>query len=226
MIAARIIAFAGAGFIGLGAYVAARGRALPTASVATGAGSGVQSPPKASGPGLFSGLTAIIERASEAARAAGQAVQKSAAQLTGKAMTYTDEDLQWLARTVWGEAASEPYEGQLAVAHVILNRVRDRKGQWPNTIREVVTQRRQFDVWDRANPRYLATSTAGPHSPGWSLSQRAARDALEGVADPTGGAFIYFNDRTATNTAFTDKVKSMASKALPIGQHTFFLGVR
>lgn len=36
---------------------------------------------------------------------------------------YTERDLQLIANAVYGEARGEPYEGQVAVAAVILNRL-------------------------------------------------------------------------------------------------------
>ena len=47
-------------------------------------------------------------------------------------------DVQLLARAINGEARGEPYEGQVAVGAVILNRVRD--SRFPNTIAGVIYQ--------------------------------------------------------------------------------------
>lgn len=48
--------------------------------------------------------------------------------------SYTD--LDWLAKIVYAEAGSEPYEGKLAVANIILNRVKS--SSFPDSIRSVI----------------------------------------------------------------------------------------
>ena len=48
----------------------------------------------------------------------------------------SSSDTQLLARAVNGEARGEPYEGQVAVAAVILNRVKH--SSFPNTISGVI----------------------------------------------------------------------------------------
>lgn len=51
-------------------------------------------------------------------------------------------DIQLLARAINGEARGEPYEGQVAVGAVILNRVKH--SSFPNTISGVVYQPRSI----------------------------------------------------------------------------------
>ena len=53
-------------------------------------------------------------------------------------------DLNLLSRLVYGEARGEPYTGQVAVAAVVLNRVRS--SSFPNTIAGVIYQSGAFDV--------------------------------------------------------------------------------
>lgn len=101
--------------------------------------------------------------------------------------SYSNE-LQLLARCVNGEARGEPYEGQVAVAAVILNRVKH--PSFPNTIAGVIYQKGAF------------TSTADgqinvPISENSSV-YRACRDAMNGW-DPTGGAIYYYNPKKTTN---------------------------
>jgi len=54
----------------------------------------------------------------------------------------TTSDLQLIARAINGEARGEPYEGQVAVGAVILNRVKSSK--FPNTIAGVIYQSGAF----------------------------------------------------------------------------------
>ena len=125
--------------------------------------------------------------------------------LTGtvSASTYQESEVHILARLVSGEARGEPYVGQVAVAAVVLNRVKS--PAFPNTISGVIFQTGAFDaVWDG---QFDMEPTEN--------SVRAARDALNGW-DPTGGCLYYYNPSTATNSwIWTRQVQ------LTIGKHAF-----
>lgn len=95
-------------------------------------------------------------------------------------------DVTLLAHLVEGEARGEIYEGQVAVAAVVLNRVAD--SRFPNTIAGVIYQPGAFTAVDDGQINLTPSDT----------SYRAARDALSGW-DPSGGAVYYFNPVTATN---------------------------
>ena len=91
-----------------------------------------------------------------------------------------------LARVVYGEARGEPYTGQVAVAAVVLNRVKSSK--FPNSISGVVYQSGAFDAVADGQINMTPDTTA----------KKAAQDALNGW-DPSYGAIYYFNPSTATN---------------------------
>lgn len=97
-----------------------------------------------------------------------------------------EASINLLARVINGEARGEPYEGQVAVGAVVLNRVDH--PSFPNSISGVVYQKGAFTAVDdgQINAEMYASS------------HRAARDALNGW-DPTGGAIYYYNPKTATN---------------------------
>lgn len=117
----------------------------------------------------------------------------------------TKSDTQLLARAVNGEARGEPYEGQVAVAAVILNRVKH--SSFPNTIAGVIYQPGAFTaVSDGQINRVISED---------STVYKACKDALNGW-DPSGGAIYYFNPDTATN-------KWIWSRPLikQIGKHRF-----
>lgn len=98
-------------------------------------------------------------------------------------------DIQLLARAINGEARGEPYEGQVAVGAVILNRVKDSK--FPNTIAGVIYEKGAFTaVSDGQINKPIAED---------STVYKAARDAMNGW-DPTNGCIYYFNPDTATNS--------------------------
>ncbi len=117
----------------------------------------------------------------------------------------SQSDLQLLARTVNGEARGEVYEGQVAVAVVILNRVKH--PSFPNTISGVIYQPGAFTAVSdgQINVPIAENSTV----------YKACEDALNGW-DPSGGAIYYFNPETATN-------KWIWSRPLivQIGRHRF-----
>lgn len=97
-------------------------------------------------------------------------------------------DIQLMARAVNGEARGEPYEGQVAVAAVILNRVKS--PSFPNSISGVIYQPGAFTAVSDGQINV-------PIAPG-STVYKACQDAMNGW-DPTGGALYYFNPDTATN---------------------------
>ena len=98
----------------------------------------------------------------------------------------SNSDLNLLARLVYAEARGEPYSGQVAVAAVVLNRVKN--SSFPNSIAGVIYQKGAFSVVDDGQINLTPNQTA----------YSAARDAINGW-DPTYGAIYYFNPKTATN---------------------------
>lgn len=104
------------------------------------------------------------------------------------AASSNTSDIQLMARAINGEARGEPYEGQVAVGAVILNRVKSSK--FPNTIAGVIYQKGAF----------TAVSDGQINEPikEGSTVYKAAQDAKNGW-DPTGGCIYYFNPQTATN---------------------------
>lgn len=117
----------------------------------------------------------------------------------------SESDVQLLARAVNGEARGEIYEGQVAVAAVILNRVKH--PSFPNTISGVIYQPGAFTAVSdgQINEPIAENSTV----------YKACQDAMNGW-DPTYGAIYYFNPDTATN-------KWIWSRPLiiQIGKHRF-----
>jgi len=112
-------------------------------------------------------------------------------------------DLYLLARLISAEARGEPYEGQVAVGAVVLNRIEH--PSFPNSMSGVIYQNEAFTcIVDGQFDQPIAES-----------AYRAAQDALNG-ADPSYGAIYYFNPSTATS-------KWIWSRPLivEIGKHRF-----
>ena len=119
------------------------------------------------------------------------------------AAAYNESDTYLLGRLVHGEARGEPYVGKVAVASVVLNRVRS--SSFPNTIAGVIYQTVAFDAVSDGQINLTPDED----------SLRAARDALNGW-DPTGGCLYYYNPVTSTNSwIWTRQVR------LSIGKHNF-----
>ena len=112
-------------------------------------------------------------------------------------------DVYLMARCIYGEGRGEPYTGQVAIAAVILNRVKD--SGFPNSISGVIYQKGAFDAVADGQINLTPNQT----------SINAAKDAMNGW-DPTGGAIYYYNPVTATN-------KWIRSRpiVLTIGRHVF-----
>lgn len=108
-----------------------------------------------------------------------------------------------LARCIHGEARGEPYVGKVAVASVILNRVRD--PQFPNTVAGVIYQPLAFTAVADGQINLTPNKDA----------INAARDALNGW-DPTYGALYYWNPQTATSKWIWTRTVT-----LKIGKHWF-----
>ena len=100
--------------------------------------------------------------------------------------TMSNSDTNLLAHLVYAEARGEPYSGQVAVAAVVLNRVKN--SSFPNSVAGVIYQSGAFSVVSDGQINLSPNQTA--------IS--AAQDAINGW-DPTNGAIYYFNPNTATN---------------------------
>lgn len=112
-------------------------------------------------------------------------------------------DVDLLARLVNSEARGEPYEGKVAVAEVVLNRVNS--PEFPNSIEGVVYDSGQFQV----------VSNGSINEPASETSIQAAQQALNG-STYAHGALYFYNYNTATDR-WLDTLPTITQ----IGQHTF-----
>lgn len=133
------------------------------------------------------------------ATAAKMGVTLSSSGTTG----YSNSDEYLLARCVYAEARGEPYVGQVAVAAVILNRVRS--SSFPNTISGVIYQSGAFTCVADGQINLTPNDSAF----------KAVRDAMSGW-DPTNGCLYYYNPATATSKWIWSR-----EVHLTIGSHSF-----
>ena len=123
------------------------------------------------------------------ATAAALGVSLSASGSTSASSTaaIVSSDHRLLSKLVYAEARGEPYKGMVAVAAVVLNRVRS--SSFPNTISGVIYQKGAFSCVSNGSINITPNNQ----------SIRAALDALNGW-DPTGGCLYYYNPRLTDDT--------------------------
>lgn len=122
--------------------------------------------------------------AEEKAAAEARALAESQAAQTASSESVSVSDQELLAALIFCEAGNQPYEGQVAVGAVVMNRVKS--GLYPNTISEVIYQSGQFTP---AMTGWLDSVLANG---GYTDSaMQAAADAIAG-SNPVEGC-LYFN---------------------------------
>lgn len=140
------------------------------------------------------------------AKKSGTSVEESetAPVQTGWELVRREDEVNLLTRLIAAEASGEPYEGQVAVAAVMLNRVRH--ASFPNTISGVIYQPHAFEsvsnglIWRVTN---LTTA------------RKAAMDALNGW-DPTYGCLYFWNPyKPVSSWIWTRRITRQ------IGNHVF-----
>ena len=150
------------------------------------------------------GLTVDGKVGPKTAAALGVTLSGSSSSTTASSSaTIVSADHRLLAKLVYAEARGEPYKGQVAVAAVVLNRVRS--SSFPNTISGVVYQRNAFTCVNNGSINNTPDSSC----------IRAALDALNGW-DPTGGCLYYYNPKTATDSWIRTRTTQTV-----IGSHNF-----
>lgn len=118
-------------------------------------------------------------------------------------INLNDEEIMLLSKLVAGEARGESYEGQVAVAAVVINRVKD--SRFPNSLEGVIYQKNAFSVVN--NGTIYAEPT--------SSTYRAAQEALYGN-DPTNNAIYFWNPDISTCSWM-----NRLNPHLRIGNHVF-----
>lgn len=124
--------------------------------------------------------------------------------LKNKATPFTEEDMTLLAKITQVEAGNESYEGQLAVANVILNRVKD--SRFPGTVKGVIYSGKQFPpahngLLDKSKPNASVL--------------RAAKDALNGKNNVEDA--VYFFNPKVSKGEFWSNLEVIEK----IGTHSF-----
>jgi spore germination cell wall hydrolase CwlJ-like protein len=135
------------------------------------------------------------------------------------------QDIDTLARTLWGEARGEGELGIRAIACVIKNRFNERK--WysflngTHTIAGVCKKPWQFSCWNKSDPNYKKMlSVTLENDPAFKVCWQAAGEAVDGyIDDITFGANHYFAT-WIKRPKWAENMKFCCS----IGQHNFYKG--
>lgn len=109
---------------------------------------------------------------------------------TNSVMSYSQSEVDLLARLITAEATGQPYDAQVAVGAVVMNRIES--SSFPNTISQVIYQ--VIDGYYQFTP----VKNGWINKPANETAKAAAKDALKGI-DPSNGALFYFDD-SATNS--------------------------
>ena len=111
-----------------------------------------------------------------------------------------------MAQIVHAESKGEPFEGKVAVASVILNRLG--YPEFPKSIKGVVMQKNAFSCVKNGSIDVIPDQS----------SYYAVIEALKGK-DPTEKAVFFYNPKTATSNWMKNVSKRSVIK---IGNHVFF----
>lgn len=118
-------------------------------------------------------------------------------------------DIICMAEVIYDEARGEPDKGKLAVASVVMNRVKDKR--YPNTVCEVVYQKSrnicQFSGMCSKKPKKFDTK---------SLQIAYEVVVKRKYKDPTKGATHFHSD------SVMPKWSLVYAKTTKIGKHTFY----
>lgn len=137
-------------------------------------------------------------------------------------MVLNQSDMEMLIAMIYCESRGESYEGQLAVGHVIMNRVRSNK--YPNDLEQVLRQSRQFEP--AGSGRFDIVLTAYRENiPGvigqaeWESCKRAAEACVNGTSNVLDCLFF------RTHKPVPQLAENLQAAGVPywiIGNHIFY----
>jgi spore germination cell wall hydrolase CwlJ-like protein len=129
--------------------------------------------------------------------------------------SYTDEELRLMSAIIFCEAGSESYAGKVAVGIVVMNRVRSSK--FPNTIKGVVYEKKQFSPASNGMlKKALNNYDSGKFTMKNHLdSIKAAKKVLEGCTTVT------LNGEEVNMKSYLFFSRYLSNRKLKIGHHMF-----
>lgn len=131
-------------------------------------------------------------------------------------MAYSQE---LATATIAMEASGEGEQGELAVAFVLVNRMKD--GRWGSNLASVVLAPEQFSCWNTKDPNRRRIADMKNVDTALQAAGVALGRALSGYPDPTMGATHYYSvDIPAPDWAATGQF------LVQIGKHRFYNKVK
>ena len=110
-----------------------------------------------------------------------------------RSILWNESDVLILARTIYGEARGESEEAKIAIANVVMNRVKDPKW-WGNTVKEVCLVKSQFSCFNFDDPNFLELINATIKNKAFQECFGIAFSVMKGfITDNTNGATHYHN---------------------------------
>jgi N-acetylmuramoyl-L-alanine amidase len=126
-------------------------------------------------------------------------------------------DIEIMSRVVFGEARNQGFSGMIAVANIIINRLKREPGRFPGSIYGICTQRFAFSCLLESDPQAAKVRAVNEQDPAYVECMYAVLSVLLGkVPDNTSGA-----DHYARYDCHPSWVKSM-SKVAVVGEHVFY----
>lgn len=137
-------------------------------------------------------------------------------------LNLSQAELDMLTAMIYCESRGESYEGQLAVGHVIMNRVRSTK--FPNSLEAVLSAPRQFEPYGSGRFNIVLTAywegiPGVIHEASWNSCQRAAIVCVN--SDSNVGESLFFR----THKPVPQLAENLEAAGVPywiIGNHIFY----
>ncbi len=135
-------------------------------------------------------------------------------------MSRLVSDDTWAILTIWQEARGESFEGKLAVAEVIWNRMRQQY-QSDGTVVGTVLKPYQFSGWNTTDKNRLIAAKLDDLDPAVKDCMKAWFDAKAG-SNTVRGALLYFNPSLVKDVP-TWAGSAVAKKVAEVGRHVFYV---
>ena len=138
-------------------------------------------------------------------------------------------DIDIMARTIYGEARSEPWLGQIQVGLVILNRVRmdlwndGNPDWWGEGIAAVCQKPLQFSCWNLHDPNLPKLTDATLDDPAFQHAMAATLNCILGLA-----IGVLYDDRITHYYVVGSPMPKWAIGKQPdftLGKHAFFSNI-
>lgn len=161
---------------------------------------------------MWANVTALVAPKPEAP---AEAPAPQAANLADLVLAYAnvataDREQECLANAVYFEARSEPIEGQLAVAEVVMNRAAS--GRYPSDLCAVITQKAQFSFIRKGK-----FPSADRESAAWKKAVAIAAIARQKLAGTLPSGVLWYHA-----TYVSPKWGKRLTKQTQIGLHIFY----